>query len=154
MMLPGLEVLRIVPERTRVPQATIPQTLVERERLKTEIAAYVSARREQLVPPLVLDELSTHAARVIELTGVDAEYRDYVGVLLSNEVWREQLATVPFDRRLLLLPKCLRVEDKCPRRSTSSACCASSAASARFRICRTRPSASATPCSSPKGRPS
>ena len=41
-------------------------------------------------------------------------YRDYVGVLLSNEVWREQLATVPFDRRLLLLPKCLRVEDKCP----------------------------------------
>jgi geranylgeranyl pyrophosphate synthase len=114
MMLPGLEVLRVVPERTRVPQATIPQTLVERERLKTEIAAYVSARREQLVPPLVLDELSTHAARVIELTGVDAEYRDYVGVLLSNEVWREQLATVPFDRRLLLLPKCLRVEDKCP----------------------------------------
>ena len=41
-------------------------------------------------------------------------YRDYVGILLNNEVWREQLATVPFDRRLLLLPKCLRVEDKCP----------------------------------------
>ncbi len=41
-------------------------------------------------------------------------YRDYVGVLLNNEVWREHLATVPFDRRLLLLPKCLRVEDKCP----------------------------------------
>ena len=41
-------------------------------------------------------------------------YRDYVGVLLSNEVWREQLATVPYERRLLLLPKCLRVEDKCP----------------------------------------
>jgi geranylgeranyl diphosphate synthase, type II len=37
-----------------------------------------------------------------------------VGVLLNNEVWREQLATVPYDRRLLLLPKCLRVEDKCP----------------------------------------
>jgi geranylgeranyl pyrophosphate synthase len=35
-------------------------------------------------------------------------------VLISNEVWSEQLATVPYDRRLLLLPKCLRVEDKCP----------------------------------------
>jgi geranylgeranyl pyrophosphate synthase len=29
-------------------------------------------------------------------------------------VWTEQLASVPFDRRLLLLPKCMRVEDKCP----------------------------------------
>jgi geranylgeranyl diphosphate synthase type II len=37
-----------------------------------------------------------------------------VAVLLNSEVWREQLATVPFERRLLLLPKCLRVEDKCP----------------------------------------
>jgi geranylgeranyl pyrophosphate synthase len=35
-------------------------------------------------------------------------------VLLNNEVWSEHLATVPFDRRLLLLPKCMRVEDKCP----------------------------------------
>ena len=41
-------------------------------------------------------------------------YRDYVGILINNEVWTEHLATVPFDRRLLLLPKCLRVEDKCP----------------------------------------
>ena len=45
---------------------------------------------------------------------IDPVYRDYVGILINNEVWREQLATVPFDRRLLLLPKCLRVEDKCP----------------------------------------
>jgi geranylgeranyl pyrophosphate synthase len=29
-------------------------------------------------------------------------------------MWRETLATVPFERRLLLLPKCLRVESKCP----------------------------------------
>ncbi len=35
-------------------------------------------------------------------------------MLLNSEVWREQLATVPYERRLLLLPKCLRVEDKCP----------------------------------------
>ena len=45
---------------------------------------------------------------------VDPVYRDYAGILVNNEVWTEHLATVPFDRRLLLLPKCLRVEDKCP----------------------------------------
>ncbi|MDB6129209.1 MAG: hypothetical protein JWM04_316, partial [Verrucomicrobiales bacterium] len=37
-----------------------------------------------------------------------------IGVLVNNELWRESLASIPFERRLLLLPKCLRVESKCP----------------------------------------
>jgi geranylgeranyl pyrophosphate synthase len=114
MSLPGLAILRVVPERQRAPQANIPQTLGEREALRASVAAYVAARRDTLVPPLVLDELRTHADAVVAGEGVDAAYRDYTGVLLSNEVWREQLASIPYDRRLLLLPKCLRVEDKCP----------------------------------------
>ena len=61
-----------------------------------------------------VDELREHADAIVAAAGVDPAYRDYVGVLLNNEVWREHLATVPFERRLLLLPKCLRVEDKCP----------------------------------------
>ena len=63
---------------------------------------------------LVLDELRTHAEEIVARAGMPPIYTDYVGVLLSNEVWREQLAAVPFERRLLLLPKCLRIEDKCP----------------------------------------
>jgi geranylgeranyl pyrophosphate synthase len=50
----------------------------------------------------------------VERFGCDPIYRDYLGVLLNNELWRETLATVPYERRLLLLPKCLRVESKCP----------------------------------------
>jgi hypothetical protein len=98
----------------RPPQANIPQTLGEREYVRAAVSRYVEERRTALVPPLVLDELRTHAEAVVALVGLDPIYTDYVGVVLSNEVWTEQLATVPFDRRLLLLPKCLRVEDKCP----------------------------------------
>jgi geranylgeranyl diphosphate synthase type II len=98
----------------RPPQETIPQTRAEREGLRVTIQRYVAANRDRLVPPLVLDELRTRSEDLLALTGIDPKYRDYVGVLLSNEVWREQLATVPFDRRLLLLPKCMRVEDRCP----------------------------------------
>jgi geranylgeranyl pyrophosphate synthase len=114
MTLPGLQVLRVVPERSRPPQTTIPPTLAEREHLKARIAEYVASHRDRLVPPFVLDELKRHADQVVAVTGTDPTFRDYVGVLLNNEVWREHLATVPYDRRLLLLPKCLRVEDKCP----------------------------------------
>jgi geranylgeranyl pyrophosphate synthase len=41
-------------------------------------------------------------------------YREYAAVLISNEMWRDALAGIPFERRLLLMPKCLRVESKCP----------------------------------------
>jgi geranylgeranyl pyrophosphate synthase len=107
--------LRMVPALPqRAPQANIPQTLPEREHLRSIVLRYVDERREALVPPLVLDELRTHAEAVVALAGVDPKYTDYAGILVNNEVWTDPLATVPFDRRLLLLPKCLRVEDKCP----------------------------------------
>ena len=112
---PGLHIIRVVPQRpTRAPQANIPQTLAEREALRTIVARHAAAHHDRLVPPLVLDELRTNAENIVSAAGLDPTYVDYVGVLLNNEVWRDQLATIPFERRLLLLPKCLRVEDKCP----------------------------------------
>jgi geranylgeranyl diphosphate synthase, type II len=107
-----LRVLPAMPQRP--PQENIPPTLAEREFLRDLVGRHVEARRATLVPPLVLDELRIEADAVVARAGVNPIYRDYVGVLLNNEVWQEQLAAVPFDRRLLLLPKCLRVEDKCP----------------------------------------
>ncbi|HEU0121104.1 MAG TPA: polyprenyl synthetase family protein [Bryobacteraceae bacterium] len=98
----------------RAPQANIPQTQAEREGLRVTVQRYVAAHRDRLVPPLVLDELRTIAEDLIARSGIDPKYVDYAGVLLNNEIWREQLAPVPFERRLLLLPKCLRVEDRCP----------------------------------------
>ncbi|MGC2580302.1 MAG: DUF116 domain-containing protein, partial [Terrimicrobiaceae bacterium] len=66
------------------------------------------------VPPLPLEELKRHADAMVAFLGCDPVYRDYIGILINNEIWRETLATVPCSRRLLLLPKCLRVESKCP----------------------------------------
>ena len=107
--------LRIMPAMPqRPPQANIPQTLAEREHLRAIVIRHVDERRATLVPPLVVDELRAQAEAVVARAGVDQVYRDYVGVLINNEVWSEHLASVPFDRRLLLLPKCMRVEDKCP----------------------------------------
>src|SRR5829696_1011741 len=113
MQIPVLNLPRPVPpERERQPQDSIPQTRPERERMKLQARAYVEAYRP--VPPLSFEELRKHSDKFVELHGHDPKYRDYVAVLISSETWRDQLATVPYERRLLLLPKCLRVEDKCP----------------------------------------
>ena len=90
--------LRIIPAMPqRPPQVNIPQTLVEREQLRDVVQRFVGERRESLVPPLVLDELKNHADELMHARGIDPNYRDYVGILLNNEVWREQLATVPYE---------------------------------------------------------
>lgn len=114
-MLIPIEMPRAVPAQNgRRPQSNIPQSRLERENLKLYIARYVADNRAVLTPPMPLEELRTHAVTIVERLGMDPVYVDYAGVLLSNEAWREALAAVPYERRLLLLPKCLRVEDRCP----------------------------------------
>ncbi|MFN3648059.1 MAG: polyprenyl synthetase family protein [Armatimonadota bacterium] len=111
--LPILQLPRAVPpERERQPQANIPQTRGEREKAKELAAAYVEKTRP--VTPLSAAELREHAEAFVRQYELSGAYTDYYGVLLNNEAWREHLAGIPYERRLLLLPKCLRVEDKCP----------------------------------------
>ncbi len=113
MQIPILTLPRAVPEqKMRPPQDTIPQSREERDAIKQLCVQYVET--DKPVPPLSLEELRKHSEKLLERNNLEAKFRDYVAVLLNSEVWREQLATVPFERRLLLLPKCLRVEDKCP----------------------------------------
>jgi geranylgeranyl pyrophosphate synthase len=104
---------RAVPVQTiRPPKKNIPQTLVQRQHILERVRAYVAEHAP--VPPMPPEELKVHADRLVAQLGCEPIYRDYIGVLLNNEMWREPLAAVPFERRLLLLPKCLRVENKCP----------------------------------------
>jgi geranylgeranyl diphosphate synthase, type II len=102
----------LVQQRFRAPKKNIPQTAVERNRILQMVRSYVA--ESKAVPPLPADELKLHADRLVEILECNPIYRDYVGVLINNEMWREPLAAVPYERRLLLLPKCLRVESKCP----------------------------------------
>jgi geranylgeranyl pyrophosphate synthase len=102
----------VVQQRFRTPKKNIPQTTVERNHVLQAVRHYVAEFNP--VPPMPSDELKVHADRLVEMLKCDPIYRDYIGVLLNNEMWRESLASVPYERRLLLLPKCLRVESKCP----------------------------------------
>ena len=104
---------RAIPQaRFRQPKKNIPQTPIERNRVLHRCREYVATH--QPVPPMPAEELKVHADLLVAELGLEPIHRDYVGVILNNEMWREQLAGVPFERRLLLLPKCLRIESKCP----------------------------------------
>ena len=108
-----LKIPRVVPQRKpRTPRENIPQTREERETILREVRHYVA--EQTLVPPVPMDDLKVHADELVAALGTKEIYRDYIGILINNELWRETLAAVPFERRLLMVPKCLRVEAKCP----------------------------------------
>ena len=109
--LPALP--KLVPmQKWRAPKKNIPPTPEMRQQILYAVRNYVAEFNP--VPPLPADELKVHADRLVKSLDCDPIYRDFIGVLVNNEMWREALAAVPFERRLLLLPKCLRVESKCP----------------------------------------
>lgn len=113
MQLPVLSLPRAVPvQKERQPKENIPQTRAERESLRSNLRSFIAEHKP--VPPLSTQELRRLSELFVSEHSIDPKYVDYTIVLLNGEVWRDQLATVPFERRLLLLPKCLRIEDKCP----------------------------------------
>src|SRR5215213_4325372 len=99
-------------QKMRPPQANIPQSRPERDYVARLVREYVA--KYNPVPPMPLEQLKVHAEKIIEISGLDPTFRDYCAILINNEAWREQLATIPYERRLLLMPKCLRVEAHCP----------------------------------------
>lgn len=108
-----LKLPKMVPaQRFRPPKENLPQTPEERTRFLQFIRNYVAEHNP--VPPMPMEDIKVHADKVVDMLGCDPIYRDYIGVLINNEMWRDSLAAIPYERRLLLLPKCLRVESKCP----------------------------------------
>src|SRR4028118_1617510 len=109
----SLSLPRPVPQqRIRQPKKNIPQTTLERNRILHRCRAYVA--EHQPVPPMPADEIKVHADRLVAELGCGPAHRDYVGVLLNNEMWREQLAGVPFERRLLPPPEWRRAGGQGP----------------------------------------
>jgi geranylgeranyl pyrophosphate synthase len=88
----------------------VPQDRAERDRLQQAVDRFLAAR--DLVPPLTLDEVRSHASDIAQ--AADArQWLSYIMVLCGSAVWRETMAAIPFDRRVLLLPQCLKSSVHC-----------------------------------------
>jgi geranylgeranyl diphosphate synthase type II len=99
--------------RFRQPKKNIPQTKQERDQILV-LDARLRRGARNFVPPVPLAELQEHTDKIMAIHAIDKIHRDYVGVLAGQRNLARILATVPFEKRLLLMPKCLRVESKCP----------------------------------------
>ncbi|MBL9093187.1 MAG: polyprenyl synthetase family protein [Planctomycetaceae bacterium] len=90
----------------------VPETRELRDLLRSrcrEVAAKLDKHR-----PITKDELETIGRRTLEEAGLGEGYIGWTMVVLASEFWESQVAAVPFHRRLLLLPHCLKHAEGCP----------------------------------------
>ena len=78
-------------------------------RRKTE--AYFSVN--DIMPPVSYDALSDYADMLINTHQWEKQYRAFVMVCCGNAIWRKVVGAVPYNRRILLLPQCLKSSQLC-----------------------------------------
>ncbi|HUY32591.1 MAG TPA: polyprenyl synthetase family protein [Pirellulales bacterium] len=90
----------------------VPESKAERESLRTRCAEVAS--RLDKSRPIGKDELESIARRALDEAGLAEGFLGWTMVALATSFWREQVAGVPYERRLFLLPHCLKHAEGCP----------------------------------------
>ena len=89
----------------------VPATKAERDQMRERLEAFVRSR--ELVPPLSIEVLESLSESFLAQEGLSVTLREWTMVELHNCVWMPVLATIPHERRMLLLPQCLRNSAEC-----------------------------------------
>src|SRR5499433_2656617 len=88
-----------------------PETLELRERIRAEAFRYV--RGIDRSRPLSKKDLEAHAGAMLENMGLEKGYLGFAMVMLGNGFWKEHFISIPFNKRILLLPHCLKHVEAC-----------------------------------------
>ncbi|MEM8912324.1 MAG: DUF116 domain-containing protein, partial [Planctomycetota bacterium] len=64
--------------------------------------------------PLTKDQMEQVARGMLQEADLPEQFLGWVMVMISSEFWRESLSRVPPERRLFLLPHCLKHAEGCP----------------------------------------
>jgi len=89
----------------------VPPKNAERSRMRATIEAYFLENK--VMPPVSYEALSHYATLLIEKEKWDKRYHAFVMVCCGNATWRPVVAAIPYNRRIFLLPQCLRNRTSC-----------------------------------------
>lgn len=89
----------------------VPEKAVVRNKLRKAARELVAERG--ILPPADFALISQLADEVINRTDTEKRFTEFAMVVCGNEIWRPIVAATPFNRRLLLLPQCLKNNSNC-----------------------------------------
>ncbi len=96
-----------------VPSLTqgVPETPEQRRELRGGLKEFLT--RHPHLAPLELRHLERLAGQFLQEQALPESYRDWCMIFINNILWRKVICRIPRERRLLLLPFCLRHSSKC-----------------------------------------
>ncbi len=65
------------------------------------------------IPPVSYEKLAGFADLLIAENGWNQEFKAFTMICCGNAIWRPVVGAIPYDRRMLLLPQCLKNSRKC-----------------------------------------
>ena len=90
----------------------VPETLAEREAIKAAAETFAATLDQSR--PFSKGELERFGRALLEQMGQPEQFLGFAMVLVGNFFWKRQFLATPFERRLLLLPHCLKHAEGCP----------------------------------------
>ncbi len=90
----------------------VPESLDLREKIKSAAEQYVKSINKHR--PLNKNEMEAMGRELLSGMRLPEKYLGFAMVLLGNFFWKQQTLAIPFERRLLLLPHCLKHAEGCP----------------------------------------
>jgi geranylgeranyl pyrophosphate synthase len=90
----------------------VPPEREVREQIKREAENF--ARGLDKSHPFTKDQLEGFGRTLLDRMNLPESYLGFTMVLIGNYYWKQQFLAVPFERRMLLLPHCLKNAEGCP----------------------------------------
>ena len=94
----------------------VPETLELREKVKAAAEEY--ARNLDRCRAFTRNELEHHGRALLDQMGLPEKFLGFSMVMVGNFFWKQQFLAIPFNRRMLLLPHCLKHAEGCPAEYT------------------------------------
>jgi geranylgeranyl diphosphate synthase type II len=94
----------------------VPETLELREKVKAAAEEYAKSLDRSRA--FTRNELEHHGRTLLEQMGLPEKFLGFSMVMVGNFFWKQQFLAIPFNRRMLLLPHCLKHAEGCPAEYT------------------------------------
>jgi geranylgeranyl diphosphate synthase, type II len=91
---------------------SVPDSRELRDTIRTAVQVYCAKLDKS--KPLTREFTREAAETILAKFNLGEQFLGFTMVMLTNEFWREQVAAIPFHRRLMLLPHCLKNAEGCP----------------------------------------
>ena len=94
----------------------VPDTLELREKVKAAGEEYAKCLDRSRA--FTRNELEHHGRTLLDQMSLPEKYLGFSMVMVGNFFWKQQFLAIPFNRRMLLLPHCLKHAEGCPAEYT------------------------------------